>query len=183
MAAMLGLMARTPDISSNSKGPIVNLVAWIAMVTMCLSVITVLISKYIMLRKLSWNDLLLTSAMLFSIGQTVATSDQVAAGLGRHLAAISAADYVRFQKAGYAASLLYIASLACAKVSTLTLLLNLTPLAGHRLPILAVGGFVGIWASSALISSAFQCSLPDAWAYETGKCFNQVSGRFPSPSQ
>jgi hypothetical protein len=113
--------------------------------------------------------------MLFSIGQTVATSDQVAAGLGRHLATVSAADYIKFQKAGYAASLLYVASLACAKVSTLTLLLALTPLAGHRKPIMAVGGFVVIWAVCALISSAFQCNLPHAWAYETGKCFSQVS--------
>ncbi len=56
MAAVPGLVGRTPDISSNSKGPIVNLVGWIAMVTTCLSVFTVLISKYLMLRKLTWND-------------------------------------------------------------------------------------------------------------------------------
>jgi hypothetical protein len=56
MASMHNVFGRTPDISDNSKGPIVNLVAWIAMVTMCLSVITVLVSKYIMLRKLSWNE-------------------------------------------------------------------------------------------------------------------------------
>jgi len=121
------------------------------------------------------RSLLLTLAMLFSIGQTVATSEQVAAGLGRHLATVSAADYVKFQKTGYAANLFYIAALACAKVSTLALLLALTPLAGHRTPIIAVGGFVGIWAVAALIASAFQCNLPEAWAYETGKCFDQVS--------
>jgi hypothetical protein len=113
--------------------------------------------------------------MLFSIGQTVATSNQVAAGLGRHLVAVSAADYIKFQKAGYAANLLYIAALACAKVSTLALLLALTPLAGHRKPILAVGSFVVIWAVGALTASAFQCNLPHVWAYETGKCFDQVS--------
>lgn len=112
--------------------------------------------------------------MLFSIGQTVATSDQVAAGLGKNLAAVSAADYIKFQKAGYAASLLYVASLACAKVSTLTLLLALTPLSGHRKPIIAVGGLVVLWGLAALISTAFQCNLPHAWAYQTGKCFNQV---------
>lgn len=53
---MRGLARRTPDISVSSKGPIVNLVGWIAMVTMCLSVFTVLISKYLVLRKLVWND-------------------------------------------------------------------------------------------------------------------------------
>jgi hypothetical protein len=174
MGTMFEVVARSPVISSNSKGPIVNLVGWIAMVIMCLSVITVLISKYIMLRKLAWNDLLLTLATLFSIGQTVATSDQVAAGLGRHLASLSAVDYVKFQKAGYAASVLYVAALACAKVSTLVLLLGLTRLVGHRRPILAVMGFVVVWAVCAIIASAFQCNLPHIWAYETGKCFNQV---------
>ena len=171
---MLEVVARSPAISSNSKGPIVNLVGWIAMVTMCLSVITALISKYIMLRKLTWNDLFLTLAMLFSIGQTVATSNQVASGLGRHLSSLSAADYIKFQKAGYAASILYIAALACAKVSTLTLLHGLTRVAGHRRPIHAVAGFVVVWALSAIIASAFQCNLPRVWAYETEKCFNQV---------
>ena len=174
MATLLEVVARSPAISSNSKGPIVNLVGWIAMVTMCLSVITVLISKYIMLRKLTWNDLLLTLAMLFSIGQTAAISDQVAAGLGRHLASLSVADYIKFQKAGYTAGILYIATLACAKMSTLILLLGLTRLAGHRKPILAVAGFVVVWAACAIIASACQCNLPHAWAYETGKCFNQV---------
>jgi hypothetical protein len=56
MATSQGLVGRTPDISSKNRGPIVNLVAWIAMVTMCLSVFTVLVSKYLMLRKLTWND-------------------------------------------------------------------------------------------------------------------------------
>lgn len=56
MAARQGVVGRTPDISSSNRGPIVNLVAWIAMVTMCLSVFTVLVSKYLMLRKLTWSD-------------------------------------------------------------------------------------------------------------------------------
>jgi hypothetical protein len=117
----------------------------------------------------------LALAMFFSIGQTTATSEQVAAGLGKHLAALSAADYVKFQKAGYAASLLYIAALACAKLSALALLLALSPLASHRKPIIVVAGAVLIWGFCALIATTFQCNVPRAWAYETGKCFNQVS--------
>src|SRR2546423_4000150 len=145
MAAMHDVMARTAVITSDSRGPIVNIIGWIAMVITCLSVITVLVSKYIILRKLSWNDLLLTFAMLFFVGQTVATSEQVAAGLGRHLVTVSAADYVKFQKTGYAASLFYIAALACGKISTLALLLALTPVPAQCRIILAIGGLVGAW--------------------------------------
>jgi hypothetical protein len=123
--------------------------------------------------------LLLTFAMLFSIGQTLATSEQVAAGLGQHLAAVSAADYVKFQKAGYAASLFYIVALACAKLAALAQLFTLTPLAGHRKPIIVVMGLVIVWAVCALITIAFQCDLPHVWAYETGKCVKQVSRDTP----
>jgi hypothetical protein len=56
MVTRHGLVRRSPDISSNSRGPIINLVAWIAMVVMCLSVFTVLASRHLMLRKLAWND-------------------------------------------------------------------------------------------------------------------------------
>jgi hypothetical protein len=56
MVTRHGYVGRSPDISSNSRGPIINLVAWIAMVAMCLSVFTVLASKHLMLRKLTWND-------------------------------------------------------------------------------------------------------------------------------
>jgi hypothetical protein len=120
-------------------------------------------------------QILLAFATFFSIGQTTATSEQVAAGLGKHLAALSAADYVKFQKAGYAASLFYIAALTCAKLSALALLLALSPFASHRRPIIVVAAAVLAWGFSALIATTSQCDLPQVWAYETGKCINQVS--------
>ena len=174
MAVLLDLVARQPVIDSASKGPVVNLVGWIAMVTMILAVGTVLVSKWVIVRKLGWNDLLISLAMLFSIGQTIATSMQVNYGLGRHLTAVSASEYIKFQKAGYAANLLYIVALATAKISTIALLFALTRLDNHRKPIQAVGLVVIIWALGAFLASAFQCNLPNAWAYETGKCFDQV---------
>jgi hypothetical protein len=58
------LVARVPHISSTHKGPIVNLVAWITMVTMILAVLTVLLSKWFIARKLHWTDLIITSAMV-----------------------------------------------------------------------------------------------------------------------
>ncbi len=181
MTLLLDLVARQPIINAASKGPIVNLVGWIAMVTMILAVGTVLVSKWVIVRKLGWNDLLISLAMVFSIAQTIATSEQVSAGLGRHLKAVSASDYVKFQKAGYAASILYLLALACAKVSTIALLFALTRLENHRIPIQAVGLAVILWAVGAIIATAFQCDLPHAWAYETGKCFDQVC-RFPGLS-
>jgi hypothetical protein len=64
MAEVHHLMARRPLISSTSRGPIVNLVGWITMVTMILAVSTVLVSKIIVLRKLVWTDLIIALAMV-----------------------------------------------------------------------------------------------------------------------
>jgi ABC-type glycerol-3-phosphate transport system permease component len=64
MAEIHDLVARVPLISSTSRGPIVNLVGWITMVTMILAVSTVLVSKMIVLRKLGWTDLIIALAMV-----------------------------------------------------------------------------------------------------------------------
>lgn len=58
------LVARVPLISSTHKGPIVNLVAWITMVSFILAVTTVLLSKWFIARKLVWSDTIITSAMV-----------------------------------------------------------------------------------------------------------------------
>ena len=58
------LAARVPIISAASRGPVVNLVGWTTIVTMCLAVLTVLISKALMFHRLGWNDLIITFAMV-----------------------------------------------------------------------------------------------------------------------
>lgn len=64
MAAAHLLYARVPVIDGTNKGPIVNLVAWVSLTTMCLAVLTVLVSKLVVLRRLAWNDGIVISAMV-----------------------------------------------------------------------------------------------------------------------
>ncbi|EHY54540.1 hypothetical protein HRR83_004337 [Exophiala dermatitidis] len=167
------LAARTPTISADQKGPVVDLVSWIAMTTMCLAVITVLVSKLVVLRKLVWRDGILVAAMLFSIGFTIAINKQVSHGLGSRRPTLSTDDYLGFQKAGYAWNILYIASLALGKSSTLLLLLTLAPSKRYRRPMLGVAIVVGLWALSSILGSAFQCELPQPYLITMGKCFDQ----------
>ncbi|KIX06483.1 uncharacterized protein Z518_04459 [Rhinocladiella mackenziei CBS 650.93] len=168
------LFARIPVISATQKGPVVNLVSWVAMTTTCLAVITVLISKLIVLRRLVWNDAIIIAAMLSSIGFTIAINSQVSHGLGSKLSTVSSAEYAGFQKAGYAWNILYIASLAFSKASTLSLLIALSPNRTYRDPMLAVGGLIAVWAFTAVIGSAFQCDLPHPYFITTNECFSQV---------
>ncbi|KAL2424572.1 hypothetical protein ABEF95_001038 [Exophiala dermatitidis] len=173
MAKLSFLTARTPSISAGQKGPVVDLVSWIAMTTMCLAVITVLVSKLVVLRKLVWRDGILVAAMLFSIGFTIAINKQVSRGLGSRRPTLSTDDYLGFQKAGYAWNILYIASLALGKSSTVLLLLTLAPSKRYRRPMLGVAIVVGLWALSSILGSAFQCELPQPYLITTGKCFDQ----------
>lgn len=64
MAQIHTLYTRVPLISEMHKGPVVNLIAWISVTTMCLAVITVLISKLVVLRRLTWNDTIITTALV-----------------------------------------------------------------------------------------------------------------------
>ena len=62
--ATIELDRRRPYVSPTHKGPVVNLIGWILIVTSVLGVSTVLISKLIVVRKLGWVDLVLTIALV-----------------------------------------------------------------------------------------------------------------------
>ena len=53
-----------PLISPTHKGPIVNLVGWVVLVTSALAVLTVLVSKLLVVRKLGLIDAILTCALV-----------------------------------------------------------------------------------------------------------------------
>ncbi|KAK6382076.1 hypothetical protein LTS17_003961 [Exophiala oligosperma] len=170
-----GLVARVPLISATEKGPVVNLVSWVSLATLCLAVITVLVSKIVVLRRLMWTDSIITTAMLFAIGFTIAINNQVSHGLGSLRSTISSQDFEGFQKAGYAWNMLYIITIALGKLSTLSLLIALAPNKSyHRIPMRVLVGFIGLWAVASLLASAFQCSLPHPYLITTETCFSQV---------
>ena len=163
------------------------------MTTMCLAVVTVLISKMVVLRRLTWNDSIISAAMVSdsasrtirpsltficaqvsSIAFTIAVNQQVSGGLGSELSTLSDSQYDKFQKAGYVWNILYIIALLFAKASTLSLLLALSPNKSYRRPMLVVGAVIAAWAVATIIASAFQCSLPHPYLITTNKCFSQV---------
>jgi len=64
MGLLHALVARVPLIAADKKGPVVNLVSWVSLTTMCLAVITVLVSKLLVLRRLKWNDSVIIAALV-----------------------------------------------------------------------------------------------------------------------
>ncbi|KAI9832415.1 MAG: hypothetical protein M1819_004404 [Sarea resinae] len=169
------LELRKVSITAANHGPLLNIISWILMVVMCLAVLTVLTTKYIVLRQFRWDDLLITAAMAFGVGQTIAVSVQVGDGLGQHFRALSSTQVDGINKAGYAASLLFIIVLFFAKTSTLLSLHQLTPNTLHRRIILAIAVIVAMWALAAFLAAAFRCSLPHPWAFTSGHCYDEIS--------
>lgn len=83
-----------------------------------------------------------------------------------------------FVQFAYAAEILLIATVACAKLSLALLVQSLMAegytLLGSR--VLVAG--IAAWAFSSIIAVAFRCSLPRPWEF-TGNCINQVSDLLP----
>lgn len=92
-------------------------------------------------------------------------------GLGKHLNDVSPSDQGSYYKVSYAAQLLAIAIMTCAKLSVVQLVRSLDPHSNvkSRLTFL---GTVCIWAVFAIFASAFQCGLPGPWIYTPEKCLN-----------
>jgi hypothetical protein len=77
-------------------------------------------------------------------------------------------------QAEYAATILFIASIACSKLSLLIFIRNLTPASLDRRVALVLGAFIGLWAVISIFTASFQCHLPQTWNYLHGTCFNRV---------
>jgi hypothetical protein len=129
---------------------------------------------------------------MFALVQSITTSISTTNGLGQRLDSLTAAQTSNVLKASigpirvintnitktqYAADLLFIASGCFAKLSLALFLRRLTPLAFHKTLGLAIKLAVGVWATTALFGSAFQCRLPHPWDYLHSFCFNRV-GQF-----
>ncbi|KAI9756786.1 MAG: hypothetical protein M4579_003703 [Chaenotheca gracillima] len=169
------LELRNVPVSSVERGPLVNIASWICMVVMILAVLTRLSSKYMVTRRVGWDDAMIVSAMVCAIGEVIAISVQVTNGLGEMKSTLSPSKLDAFQRAGYASELLYVFALAFAKVSSLTFLAQLTPDKNHLAVTRAIQASVAVWAVAAVFGVAFQCNMPQPWAIITGKCFNQIA--------
>lgn len=103
---------------------------------------------------------------LFALSESVAVSRQIPAGIGQHQTALSNSQIMAYEKvnpmginvtcvimliwkpkikAGYAAQLLYIASLSMAKLTVISLVLALARGRVHRTVVFCMGGFTVIW--------------------------------------
>lgn len=159
-------------------GTIINVVSWILMaVSMC-----ALMARFVMKlsikekgKRYGLHDVLIVFAALFSIGQTVAVSVQAIQALGQHLINLEPHQVRVFQKAEYVSSMMYILNLGCARVSLCLVIRKVLPDYTSKTTTSVFIVFAGLWTLSALLVSAFPCSLPNPWQFDEGKkCIDLV---------
>jgi len=142
---------------------------WVVMVVMIFSVLVRLLTKVAKTRKVTPDDYLIAIAMIFSIGQSIATTSQIEHGPGGP----KGFSATRFQKSEYAAELLYIPTMAFAKLSTAWLLYQITPDVNHRRMVTILLVVAAIWAFTTELAAAFQCASPQFSLILSRNCDNQ----------
>ena len=119
--------ARRISITSDDRGPLVNVSAWIGIVTACIVVVVKVATKLVKVHMLQLDDyyivaaavsehqgissnhqILIQPTQIIAISQSIATNVQVSAGLGKHWDALTEGQIVKLQKLGNHGKLLVI---------------------------------------------------------------------------
>ncbi|CAI6337603.1 unnamed protein product [Periconia digitata] len=162
--------------SDSDSGPFVNVVTWIMLITSTLAVLTRLVTKRALRRRIDVDDAFVAAALLASIGSGVAVTVQTKNGLGRSKAMLDPGSIPIYEKAEYANKLLYIATLALAKLSIISLLMILTASDLHRNMGIALTAMIALWGLVSEFTAAFQCGIDRPWQYSdtTDKCLSMI---------
>lgn len=82
----------------DTKDPAVNVTTWFLLVTIGFSVSARLVTKIRLFKRLTTDDLLIITSLLFAIGQSIVVSLAVGSGYGKHFKDVSSADMEQVMK-------------------------------------------------------------------------------------
>ncbi|MCJ1376853.1 hypothetical protein MMC20_008098 [Loxospora ochrophaea] len=175
--------------TSNDRGPVINLANWIMVVVMVLSTFTKLATKYGRIHTIVTDDYLMLAAMvvlspLMSVGHSVAISEQVSGGLGKHQYSLSPSQVDKYQQvcsapqtgktSGYTSQIFYVLAICFSQLAVLQIF---TTFARNEFRVKIIRGvmiFAVVWAVTAIFAIAFQCHVPNPWTIiVSDRCFNQ----------
>ncbi|ORX91865.1 hypothetical protein BCR34DRAFT_271458 [Clohesyomyces aquaticus] len=144
-------------------GPFLNVITWVLLVTSGLAVLTRLVTKRALKRGIGVDDAFVVAALVTSIGSGVSVCIQTANGLGRNFGSLDPYQIEAYEKSEYANKLLYIATLAFAKLSIISLLMILTASPLHHWIGRSLAASIAVWGVLSIFASAFQCGAHEPW--------------------
>lgn len=160
------------QLTADNHGPAVVVVSYILLVISVIVVITRLVTRLKVTRRIAVDDYLIVAATALCTAETITLTVAVNHGLGRHSDTLSGSQFNDFSKAIYATRILVVPTLALAKSSTSLLILGIRPPKPIQIAGYIILGITNVWALGATFALIFQCSLPEVWAYK-GQCINQ----------
>lgn len=86
------------ELTTDNRGPVVIVASYIFFVITVIVVFTRLITRFKLSRRFAPDDLLVLASTVVLLGQTVAITVAVNAGLGRHRDALSNASFDKYAK-------------------------------------------------------------------------------------
>lgn len=86
------------QLTADNRGPVVVVTSYIFLVISIIVVFTRLITRFQISRRFAPDDYTILVSIIFLIGQTVAVTLAVNAGLGKHRAALSDNEFDKYAK-------------------------------------------------------------------------------------
>ncbi|RAH47969.1 uncharacterized protein BO95DRAFT_385144 [Aspergillus brunneoviolaceus CBS 621.78] len=160
-------------VTDTNRAPVIGILAWFFMVIAVLSGGTRLLIKYVIVRKLTMDDYLISVALVFSVLQAACVANAAGNGYGQEQRASSQHQQAVALKSIYAAELLYIPCITFAKLSSLAFMTFL--MQRTRKVEWGLIAFITTWAMTCEVAVAFQCGLPQPWNWLTQTCFNRAA--------
>ncbi|MCJ1370096.1 hypothetical protein MMC20_001308 [Loxospora ochrophaea] len=84
--------------SPDNHGPLINIIAWLAIVISVLAVLARMGTKWFVQHKVDWDDGAIAAALIAAVAQTIAISSAASNGLGKHVQDLNVSQIDGFQK-------------------------------------------------------------------------------------
>ncbi|OKL57707.1 hypothetical protein UA08_06899 [Talaromyces atroroseus] len=171
-------MSSPGAVGPETRGALVNILAWFWMVASCMAVVARLATKYVVVRKFGVDDgwewprrgqrraVGITISFISKGIQCFYIQPRTLIHLGTELT-------VRY-KSFYTAGILWIASECASKVSMVFLIKNLFNLGAQKLETLVFIASMVLWATASILVVIFECHVPYVWNFLGDQCINQT---------
>ncbi|KAL4868414.1 hypothetical protein BDV12DRAFT_169694 [Aspergillus spectabilis] len=166
-------------LSSDNRGPIITLVSVSLLIVAIIFVLAKFGSAFYFKQRRTAVNTPIWVALILAVSQVVVLQKAVDHGLGRHRVQLSESDIQAWSKFAFAAHILLIIVLSLSKMSTILLIWKLTPSGSLRRSCAIIAGIVAGWTIFAVLSIAFQCTLPEPWLYSPERCAGEGALFYP----
>lgn len=161
-------------VTDTNLNPILQMMTWLLLAMTALMLCFRFLTKFFLKtnQRFGWEEVLITLAFLAGLGESVTVLLPEGEIWGKTRNDISNEQLTAGLKVQFAGELLYILTLALAKLSVCAGLTALSPDTGHRRLTLAFVVSVLLWALVAFIGTAFQCGGHGPWEGDA-KCLDR----------